>query len=161
MELRLFLCFLFFRFQEIHGTGTIDVTGGGIVGLGTDIVLKYNTDEEWFMCTFFRYEPIEGDKNNAEKEYCSYVTQDGAVSEFRCEPDTLSDHFEYTGTSKNECTVTIKNVSMEDDVQWAARLATDLEALRFEIEVATPVESISTEIPTAFTQIVDYLILFC
>ena len=76
MELRVFLYFLFFQYQEIKGTGKINVPGGGVVGLGKDIVLKYDTDAEWYMCTFFRYEPVEGNKTDIQKEYCSYMNKD-------------------------------------------------------------------------------------
>ena len=150
MEMRLFLYFLFFQYQEIQGTGTMNVPGGGVVARGTDVVLQYLTDTEWFMCTFFRYEKVAGDKNNVQKELCSYMVRDGNVSQFRCDPDELGNHFEYTGNSTNECTITVKNVTMEDDCQWAVRLATDIEPLRFEIVVAVPLESIYIEAPNAF-----------
>ena len=51
--------FLLFLCHQTNGDGKVILPGGGVVGLGKDVVFKYETDEEWFMCTYYRYEPME------------------------------------------------------------------------------------------------------
>ena len=80
-------------YQPTNGNGEIILPGGGVVGLGKDIVLKYKTDEEWFMCNYYRYEPKEsGEKDEFETEFCSYINRGGEVTMLKCDPASLEDH---------------------------------------------------------------------
>ena len=128
--------FLLFLCHQTNGDGKVILPGGGVVGLGKDVVFKYETDEEWFMCTYYRYEPMEK-QDEVEPEFCSYVKRGEAVTQLRCKPPNLGDHLKYTGTSPKECTVTVKNITMKDDVAWATRLSSDLEPIKFNITVFT------------------------
>ena len=141
------LCFLI---RHTNGENKIDISGGGVVGLGKDAVFKYETDGEWFMCNYYRYEPLQNRQDNVETEFCSFITRDGEVSKLKCDPKSLGDHLEYSGTSSTECTITVKNITMKDDVSWAVRLASDLNPIKFDVTVAVPMESISIDAPNTF-----------
>ena len=153
MEIQLFILLICILNNEVQGESTVYLPGGGVVGLGQDAVFKYVTDDEWFMCNYYRYEPLknrEGDDDDIETEFCSYMNRDGEVTQLKCEPQSLSTHLQYTGTDPKECTITVKNITMEDDVSWAVRLASDLEPTKFDITVAVAMESIAIDAPTTF-----------
>jgi len=151
MELRIFIALLGILNSEALGESTVYLPGGGVVGLGQDAVFKYVTDDEWFMCNYYRYEPVKNrDDEDIETEFCSYMNRDGEVSQLKCDPQSLSSHLQYTGTDPKECTITVKNITMEDDVSWAVRLASDLEPTKFNITVAVAMESIAIEAPNSF-----------
>jgi len=151
MERKLLVLFLFVLCHRTNGSSDVVLPGGGVVGLGTDAVFKYITDEDWFMCNYYRYEPLQNRQNqDVETEFCSYINQNGVVSQLKCDPESLGDHLQYTGVDSKECTITVKNITMEDDVSWAVRLASDLEPVKFDITVAVALESISIEAPNTF-----------
>ena len=143
---------IFLLFSVCHYTnGQVVLPGGGVVGLGKDVEFKYITDDDWFMCNYYRYEPVQNRENQqVDTEFCSYINQNGVVSQLKCDPESLGDHLEYTGTDSKECTVMVKNVSMADSVSWAVRLASDLDPVTFDITVAVGLTSISIEAPKKF-----------
>merc|ERR1711997_1099248 len=102
------------------------------------------------MCSVYRYDPAQSRQDDVETEFCSYVNRGGEVSQLKCDPESFGAHLQYTGTSGTDCTVTIKNITMEDDVSWAVRLASDLEPTKFNVTVAVAMESIAIEAPNTF-----------
>ena len=151
MEGKIFIFLLFLLNKEAIGESSINLPGGGVVGLGQDAVFKYVTDDDWFMCNYYRYEPMTNQADDdVETEFCSYINQNGQVSQLKCDPESMSTHLQYTGTDSKECTITVKNITMEDNVSWAVRLASDLSPTKFEITVAVALESISIETPNTF-----------
>lgn len=148
MERKILVLLLFFLCHRTNGASEVILPGGGVVGLGKDVVFKYQTDEDWFMCNYYRYEPLQNRENqDVDTEFCSYINQNGVVSQLKCDPESLGDHLQYTGIDSKECTVTVKNITMADDVSWAVRLASDLEPVKFDITVAVALENIYIEAP--------------
>ena len=150
MEGKIFVFLIVLLNNEASGESTVYLPGGGVVGLGQDAVFKYVTDDDWFMCNYYRYEPLKNRDDEVETEFCSYMNQNGVVSQLKCDPESLSNHLQYTGTDPKECTITVKNITMEDDVSWAVRLASDLEPTKFNVTVAVAMESIAIEAPNTF-----------
>jgi len=149
MERKILVILLFLLCHRTNSASEVILPGGGVVGIGKDVVFKYQTDEDWFMCNYYRYEPLQNRENqDVDTEFCSYINQNGVVSQLKCDPESLGNHIQYTGVDSKECTVTVKNITMEDDVSWAVRLASDLEPVKFDITVAVALESISIEAPT-------------
>ena len=99
--------------------------------LGQDAEFSLKTEDGWFMCNFYRENPLRD-----EYDFCSYICQSNGVFQLKCSPESFGDHLMYTGTDPNECTVTVKNVTVEDNAHWAVRLASDLVPTWFNITVS-------------------------
>ena len=50
------------------------------------------------------------------------------VKKFNCRPSNWmeSNKIEYIGTSKSECSIKVKNVSMDDSVTWSANIDSEV-----------------------------------
>ena len=150
MQMKIVFSLLGLLFDQSYGDGDVVLPGGGVVSLGQNVEFNYANNEEWFMCSVYRYDPVQSRQGDIETEFCSYVNRGGEVSQLKCDPESFGDHLQYTGTSGTDCTVTIKNITMQDDVSWAVRLASDLEPTKFDITVAVATENVSIEAPSVF-----------
>ena len=150
MQIKVVFFLLGLIFDQSYGDGDVVLPGGGVVSLGQDVEFNYANNEEWFMCSVYRYDPAQSRQDDVEPENCSYVNREGEVSQLKCDPESFGDHLQYTGTSGTDCTVTIKNITMKDEVSWGVRLASDLEPTKFDITVAVATENVSIEAPTVF-----------
>ena len=134
-----------------YAENTILATGGGVVEKGKDLILTYKVDEkqnDWFLCTWTRYEPASGNEGETTRESCNFLdstsSSNGTVVKQKCRPADLmeTNQMEYTGTTKNECKIKVNNVSKDDSVMWAAQIDADIESKKIDITVATPLDSV-------------------
>ena len=138
---------------------TITATGGGVVETGKDLILKYNInslkpDETWYGCKWLRYETI-GNNDETKTEYCLFLLQeDGTAEKFNCNPIDFmeTNQMEYIGTNKNECTIKVGNVSVDDSVTWKVNLLSELTGKSIAVTVVTDfVPTTTTTVPTTTT----------
>ena len=117
---------------KVNGSFSSNLTipDGGKLELGQDAEFSLKAEGGWFMCNYYRYNPLRD-----EYDFCSYICLSNGVTQLKCGPESFGDHLMYSGTDPNECTITVKNVTMADSVQWAVRLASDLVLTRFNITV--------------------------
>ena len=127
----------------------ITATGGGVVEIGKELVLKYNINtvklaENW-SCKWLRYVPT-GNNDQTKKEWCIFSLQtDGGIQKLECSPSNFmeTNRIEYTGSNKNECKIKVSNVGMDDSVTWAVNLLSEPVSKKINVTVAIPLDSVS------------------
>lgn len=102
----------------------VTATSGGIVKEGDNVTLTYNVSiylyhfclklqhypnlkvgEPWDRCYWFWY--VTEDEYN----YCNFdAKEDGTAELHKCEPESMADMVEYTGTDANLCAITVFSV---------------------------------------------------
>ena len=128
---KLILVFVFIFCQD-NGSRSSNLTipDGRKLEVGQDAEFSLKAEGGWFMCNYYKYYPLRD-----EFDFCSYMCLSNGVSQLKCYPESFGDHLTYTGTDPNKCTITVKNVTMEDSGQWAVRLASDIVPTWFNITV--------------------------
>ena len=61
----------------------------------------------------------------------------GTVTKLTCKPSNWmeSNQIEYVGTSKSECSIKVKNVSMDDSNTWSVNLGSDVDSKKINVTV--------------------------
>jgi hypothetical protein len=149
-----------------YAANTITATGGGVVEQTKDIILTYNIEDanqQWSMCKWGRYEPTSSE--NPDFQFCLFTdfSQNGNVTKQTCTPSDFmeSNQIEYIGTTKTECTIKIRNVSMDDAVTWAVNIESDVESKKINVTVATPLDNISQIIDPESVDAVSENVISC
>ena len=138
MKFLLFTLCLVAVAKRIESVGTIQATGNGILPVGSDLTLKYETGrEDWMVCYWYRYE------HDADYDYCMFLADSDGAKKGKCKPANTTDLMEYSGTKKTECTVVVKNVNDEDDCAWAARVDDQRQNAVVNITVAKPISKVT------------------
>ena len=116
----------------------LNVTGGGVVVTGGDMVLQYNVNKRWDTCYWYRYE------HQTQVEWCrfKYDQANNSIHANTCDPQNFAGRIQYTGTVNNVCEVTVRNLTEDDDCVWATRVDADLENLSVDVVVATPISEL-------------------
>ena len=136
----------------------VTATGGGIVANGQDLVLTYFVgpdDKSWVTCKWIRYVPSDyGDDGTSE--YCLFadlpIYEGGTVTKLKCKPNDFmeTNQMEYVGVSKSECSIKIRNASMDDSTVWGVALNSDYPK-RINVTIARPMDSVAQVIyPDSF-----------
>ena len=92
----------------VNINNTITATGGDVVEIGQDLILKYNIDslkpdETWSGYKCLRYEPT-GNDDDTKTEYCLFLLkQNGTAEKLNCNPEDFmeTNQMEYIGNNKN------------------------------------------------------------
>ena len=104
-----YLIFVLLPYQlSSAANNTIAVTGGGVVEIRQDLILKYNInslkpDKTWSGCKWLTYDPT-GNDDETKTECCQFLPrQNGTAEKSNCNPEDFmeTNQMEYIGNCKN------------------------------------------------------------
>ncbi len=83
-----------------------------ILGQFFSFTISFQVGEAWDRCYWFWY------VSDTEFRYCNFDLDvaTGKVEMQKCDPESLGQTIEYSGTDKTECTITIHNVRGGEDL---------------------------------------------